>query len=1486
VAVKIDIPIRLEVSAQLLRAESSAVIAARLAEAVKQGLEFMADELAADGHFGDPVVHEPKLYWTGPGVSSLSAADRARTEARLRQAVRQAGHAFTASARQRARGAADPAGVVLDHPVAFRTTPRKFFALLGLRSAERLDFEARYHDQLDQPIAGQVFRVTTHGMMALDELHRELARALDRELRGDAYQYDVALSREDVTRFVPLDLASLAGQLATAYVTPPSNVGGDVRLAPRSQLFVAVIRLPRIERDALVLLGPTTRLTVHLRDIRALITPQPFLAATGVSRDAYLAEWGGDPIDVTIYPFAVRRRTHGQTLQALLAEQAGSDDGLELGGFSLLTHNAVSELPALPLAQFTDAVTRRLPDSKVNGMWEVGWSGAYISARLIRNDFKLAAARHRPEARNLAQQIVGVLSKRDPQHHELRHLIVSAYGESDAAIERNTEAFGFLLDALEDIAPARTWLTRLYDASRLHDCQELLVRLAHGTRYANHPAVRNAAARVAAKHARALQHFYVPGRGVHIHRRWMWLYDEVLGVDNELYLIKSKTSRLKKSSEAKLGRLLVDAARTVIQRMVAGETSTSVPARSPSLSGAGAGARAVTSIAAPVATTAAVAAPRRVQPLKPELTKEEFAQAVLEEVQSHITADDLEEVEVQRSIRLLGVRDDDDRGVTRHRVKFAWVENAAGEGWQTLRKHDGSEAIEESVVTDPDGLEQLLYRWEFQTSAVVAQVELKLVGYAMAIFGAVELGLFELVPHAPGFIAFNVIVYLGKAALFGGEFSIDGLMLEAVKGYAMALGFQLFAPVGRFVGIWAARTIGTKSVVRYLANVAVEKLLSGGIAGAGAGALTRFATDLVEIAMGVRQGFSSWRAYLESMGEGALIGVGIEVGSAVFRALGKADSFRALGAAARRAGWSPVRWWTEIGAIQGQLRQWLVEIAGEVRTLDVDGLINALREKFADLAESIVEGTRQAMLRRTLALSRIELNALSASGLNRLLEALDSGAAEALLRELAKDAAVAGRFLEILGALDERLVAMLANRGQLAALAGSPRMLAVLWSRGRLGLGLLDAFSLDVAAAERFLVEADQIPPGLRGRGLQLFEGPLASVPGLVGRLVQQLGTKLLTTVVPEGSMVTIAGELTISPSALARLSKADLTTLLRVCEHPLDPALAKDLGRFEGNAFRFRFRSSVAARVDPWISTMLREAGYANGAPEHALFRRMSDAQKEEMWDLPKNRGKEEDVRPQAARWALGRQHASVHQFIADFQFYVGELSQQLDRLEVSLNRQVEAAIRDAQAANGGRPLSSAETKNLIRRITQQPPGPNGQGGLGEAIDNLTGKNTAKPAIRRRAIAELAELRADGRVQGMAQTDAAFAEARTQHTGAYAIRETRLPGPINPQELAARVRQHSGTLSFEDVETSAYHAHVHTREILPGERVSGANEVETYLNTARENVRSGTPTEAVRRQDGDWSISFVSQRGMTVVNVTPDGIATIATYMPGKKAP
>jgi hypothetical protein len=279
-------------------------------------------------------------------------------------------------------------------------------------------------------------------------------------------------------------------------------------------------------------------------------------------------------------------------------------------------------------------------------------------------------------------------------------------------------------------------------------------------------------------------------------------------------------------------------------------------------------------------------------------------------------------------------------------------------------------------------------------------------------------------------------------------------------------------------------------------------------------------------------------------------------------------------------------------------------------------------------------------------------------------------------------------------------------------------------------------------------------------------------------------------------------------------------------------------------------------------------------------LFEHMSEGAQQEMWDLPKNRGHDADIRPQAARWALGRQHTSIHQFVADFQFYVGEIERQRELIRESLQTQADAAVHAAQTANGGRPLSDAQFEHVYRVITQQQPAPNRQGGLGRPFPNLTGAGV-KRAMRQRAIHEMGQPGAGGRTQGAIHGDAAASEAEAHMTGAYAVGEPRLAGAIDPATLADRVRDQAATLHFGDSETAAYHAHVHTREINATDLVAGANEIETYLNTARENVRSGMPSTPVRRQNGAWSIIFSRGSGVTIVNVTPEGIATIATYIP-----
>lgn len=167
-----------------------------------------------------------------------------------------------------------------------------------------------------------------------------------------------------------------------------------------------------------------------------------------------------------------------------------------------------------------------------------------------------------------------------------------------------------------------------------------------------------------------------------------------------------------------------------------------------------------------------------------------------------------------------------------------------------------------------------------------------------------------------------------------------------------------------------------------------------------------------------------------------------------------------------------------------------------------------------------------------------------------------------------------------------------------------------------------------------------------------------------------------------------------------------------------------------------------------------------------------------------------------------------------------------------------------------------------------------------GAPFPNLTGRG-AKRDMRERAVREMGQTGADGRFLGASQADEAAAAAQASMTGDYAFRTTQIAGRIDESNLAARVCEQASILHFADRETAAYHAHVHTREIPDPDAVPGANEVETYLNTAREGVRSGTPSAPVRRQNGLWSIAFSRGSGIVVVNVTNEGVATIATYVP-----
>jgi hypothetical protein len=1042
VPIRVTLDSELRIVAAFLTEESSSELARAVAAQVKKLMALAVREVAADGHEGEARLHPPTITWSGPGLAALSDAERAVATARLSRAILAAAQAALPAPR-RGQPLSTSGSVTFDQGIKFRVTPRRFFALLGALDTEGDDREERYLDILDQPADGIAFQIRTSGMMFLDEVRRLISDALDRRFADRYYYYALVWHPVSLAKVIDLDPAALRAPLASAHVTRPTAMQGMIYIGS-ARLVLVVLLLPHLERRTATVPNVAEFYVVKLRELDPIIDEDAFFKATRATWASYRTEWGYDDITVDLFPFMVHTATHGLSLRALYAaEVAGEGRGrFQLGGLLLLTRNAVKGCPSLPLDEMSNQATLALPDTHVDGVWQPGWAGVYLSAWFDGSDFQVAAARHRPEARVVAGKIIALLT--DPPHHvEFRiwDRIIEVYGRGQGwTLGEKSEAFGFLLEQLDQTAPRGTWLARFYQAAEAQgELWELAVRLAHGTPYQDHPVVVRARDRRNERRASGRDHMYFPGAGARIDGHWNLRPGQVLADGNFMYSAVKKQHRLKKSAMAKMGQWMLDGAKAVVKRCIDESR---------------------------------------------EMSKEEFSRAVLEEVQKKITADDVEEVEVQRSLRLIDVIGQDDRGIKRYFVKFNWVERVEGERtWEDVKDERGQVIVKEYE----DGqFEELLFMWSYARSSVVVIAFGKGVTYAAMFVIAWQVGVFELVPHALGFIAFNTLIYLGKAAR-GGDFTIEGLALEAVKGFAMALGFQIFAPVGRFAGAWVAEKIGAASVARVIAGYLLERLTAGVIAGAPTGALVQLATDMASIAMGTQQGFSDWRRYFAAMGEGAVMGIFLELGGDALRVFGKTATAKALAEAIRKANWTPAKWWAAIDFAQANLRRWLVEVAGEVRALRFAELWDALVFEARGLKSLVLDEARAGIMRRIIRFSDLKLTGLGERGLQKLLTAIDPKLAEGLVRALSGDAARGARFLETLGALDESLVAILANRSQLEALLGAPRVLELLANRAAVATRILETFTHQVAAVEAALVELEKLPAPARDFGLLIL---------------------------------------------------------------------------------------------------------------------------------------------------------------------------------------------------------------------------------------------------------------------------------------------------------------------------------------------------------------------------------------------------------------
>lgn len=380
-----------------------------------------------------------------------------------------------------------------------------------------------------------------------------------------------------------------------------------------------------------------------------------------------------------------------------------------------------------------------------------------------------------------------------------------------------------------------------------------------------------------------------------------------------------------------------------------------------------------------------------------------------------------------------------------------------------------------------------------------------------------------------------------------------------------------------------------------------------------------------------------------------------------------------------------------------------------------------------------------------------------------------------------------------------------------------------------------------------------------------------AKQPGLFGKLTAAWGDAALSKVTPTGGdRMNIHGELDISAGKLATLDETQLKDLLKVCEDPkTNEALAK---KFEGGDTRFRFKSRVDARIEKWLDTVLTELGLdPKNPPDIFKPENLTPADRDGLWQIggEGTRGDDPKTRAPAAKWALGRAK-TARQFTADFQFFIGEVDMEVGRIASKIDKAAEVEIGKLEASQGGKKASPKQKDAIYKALTKKPVA---DGGLGEEFNNTTGK-TVRNKMKELASATLA---AGG-------ADAAHTETGKQLSGDFAVGQTALSSP-DPAAMGAEIKAHADTINFADVNEAAYHTKVHVNEISSADKVPGGNDVETYINSARETVRSGTMAMPVLSTDGK-SYSFTFSRGDGVVIVKANvetGAASIATYMPSK---
>ena len=716
-----------------------------------------------------------------------------------------------------------------------------------------------HFDQLDEVRVVGVWLVRANVRMDVqDLLEGVVARLQEFEKKGHKPYYGWTVLESDRRRLLSLAAAPRLTELPDLTVNPGGlDPSGHLYLNPGGQMIFVHISLPVIDPAEPDFLGAEVVVTLPLRELDFLVNDESFERLFDTPWASYLQEFGGEPGELRIqeaFSPSQLRPLHFQTLKFLverIVSERVPEGAAYFGNLFLFNQTTIDMLPSAARAfpdKETSDTTRSLDDSQRFGRWKHDWIGGYIYTILRPTPEQLAVARFRPLARKVADRLGAWLQSDSTgqSSYEVYNILKEAYGDGHSLWPSSGGSpFEFLLTELI----ARGVFDRFFDrveTAGLWDLLALVIRLTLGTRYSQNARFLRTVEVINSQRRANQNHLY------RVSEKEIWLDHNssqpfkvgmVAAEVDSIYSSIKKVQRLKAAKLEELKKATGEEMDKLLGKIVRGEESR-------------------------------------------QFDQDTFAKAALEEALKHVPVgkDDVEEIKVERSIRLTGLESRVEEGIERFYITYHFVERIVGVSeWSDLEDTKGP------PVLDSD-FEWLLWAWKFNKTAAVTVAFAQGVSILAVVVVAFEVGAVALLVRIAGGTANVVIsitlseaIYLLKVIFGDARLTTEGLLIAALDGYLMALSFHGAGLLGRAL----AKSIGTETVKRLVGGWVLERLAVGAVGGAGSAALETFAHDLLKIASGDGS-WSKLSEYVNNMSWGACLGVVFEFGIGALQPILKA----------------------------------------------------------------------------------------------------------------------------------------------------------------------------------------------------------------------------------------------------------------------------------------------------------------------------------------------------------------------------------------------------------------------------------------------------------------------------------------------------------------------------------------------------------------------------------------------------------------------